>query len=335
MKMAKLLGVLSLLTVLALVVISCGQAAQPTAVPTKSPVSTPTTFPTAVPTTGATAPTPAPAPTTVKSTPTTAPTTQAPQPAPSVKAVFGSFNVNPDKIGGIEYPAKKPDFSITPRAGGVLKHAGALVWPHFDYTIDSTSAIVTAVAPVYSKLVVCKGTLEMSTPNALGCEPGPQLAESWTVSADGKVWTFNLRKGVKWQNVAPVSGRELTSSDIKWAYDKFMQGGPAQGGFSLVDKMETPDKYTVTVTLKSPYAAFLEEGPAGVSAYIPPKEVADKDGDFKKTVIGTGPFVIKQLYGKERVVYEKNPNYFIPGAPLLDGAELLVISDRQAIRAAY
>jgi ABC-type transport system substrate-binding protein len=193
-----LFKIVALTVITALVIAACGgDEDEPAATPTTAPRPTATSAP---------APTAAP---TVAPTATSVPATPTPQPP-----VFGAFRVDPGKIAGIEYPSSKPNFSLAPRKGGVFKHANALVWPHFDVTEVGASATVTATAPVYSKLVVCKGTLEMAAPNAFSCEVGPQLAQSWTVSGDGKTYTFRLRQGVKWHNVAPLNGREFTSADI-------------------------------------------------------------------------------------------------------------------------
>ncbi len=297
-----------------MLVTACGQSATPTVAPTKAPAETTA---------------PAATATVAKATPTTVPT------ATPQKPVYGSFRTDPNKILAIEYPYNKPDFSTTPKPGGVLKEAHNSAWPHLDVTVNTAPAAVPAVAPVYSKLVVCRNTVEMARADSNGCEIGPQLAKSWEVSNNGKVWTFHLVQGIKWQNLPPVNGRDLTADDIKWSYEKFQQGGPSKDPFSVVDKIEATDKYTVQITLKTPFAMFLEEGPAGVYAYIVPHEIADKDGDFKNAAVGSGPFQISQITGKERIVYQKNPNYFVPGAPLMSGMELLIIADPQAIRAAY
>jgi peptide/nickel transport system substrate-binding protein len=81
-----------------------------------------------------------------------------------------------------------------------------------------------------------------------------------------------------------------------------MAGGANASTFSFVDKVDAPDKYTVVMTLKSAYADFLAEAPAGSYAYIVPKEVGDRDGNFRTTAIGTGPFLMKEAQGKEKIV---------------------------------
>ncbi len=328
-----LLKSLGVIGALALVTAACGQAAAPTVAP-PTPAATRTAAPTAT-TTAVPAPTSPAAVATATPAPKATPTFTTAPPTPRPAAVFGQLNVNANKIAGLTYPFSKPDFSLQPVKGGALKHASASVWPHFDPIQSTAGGVSIAVAPVYSRLIVCRGTLDQTSPGVWGCELGPQLASSWDTSPDGKTYTFHLRQGVKWQNLPPLNGRELTASDVKWSFEQFMKAGPVQAAFSLVDKMETPDSYTLKITLKSVFVDFLEEGPANLAAYILPHEVAEKDGDFKKTLVGTGPFQVKTIVGKERIVYQKNPAYFVPGAPFLDGIDYQIIADAVTTRAAF
>ena len=77
----------------------------------------------------------------------------------------------------------------------------------------------------------------------------PWLAESWKMSEDGRQWTFNLRKGVKWHN-----GDPFTSADVKFSFERFISDA-AKSSWSpmhrqTVDQIETPDDYTVRVLAK-------------------------------------------------------------------------------------
>ena len=100
---------------------------------------------------------------------------------------------------------------------------------------------------VYSHLVRYK-------PGSVDIEP--DLAVSWTISRDGKVYTFNLRKGVKWHK--EFGG--FTAKDVKYSIERTLDPktkSPNAGDFSLVDKVEVIDDYTVRIFLKEPYAPFL------------------------------------------------------------------------------
>src|SRR5260370_18256874 len=98
--------------------------------------------------------------------------------------------------------------------------------------------------------------------------PGTQpvendLAESWQRTND-TTYVFKLRKGVRWHNKPPVNGRELTAEDVKYSYDRFLniKGNPNRYLLEAVDKIETPDKYTVRFVLKEPNPWFIDQLPA-------------------------------------------------------------------------
>ena len=323
-------------TVAVLILVGCGQGSAPTSTPTKAtptatqPAATSIAQATATsrPTGGGTAVVPTPTPVAA------VPTATAVLPTPTASPVFGRFNVNPDKIL-VRYPFSKPDFSVTPKRGGVLVGNNNFPWPHFDVTSTSSAGILGPLSPAYSKLLVCKGPLEMTRPNPTLCEAGPQLAESWEMLEGGKVWVLHLRKGVKWQNLPPVNGREFTADDVKWTFEYYKKGGPRATAIAPVANIETPDKYTVKITLKEQYPDFVYTGLAERYMFMLPHEIADRDGDFKKTIVGTGPFQVKQVQGKERIIYERNPNYFNPAAPLLDGIDYSIVLDGATVRAAF
>ncbi len=331
------LAFFTVLLVLITVVSACGGAAStPTSVPaTPTPTkaaASPTAAVTAPTATAAATPTQAPA---VTAAPTKAPVptaTQAPVQQPGV------FKVDPKNLKVIKYLYDTyPDFSLAPKRGSVLKVTSSIAWPHLDPSRALGSGINGVLNAVYSKLARCRGGAEMTKFDPYTCEVTPDLAQSWQSSADGKTWTFSLRQGVKFQNQPPVNGREMTSDDVVFSYDYYMKsgGGSYAAAFTAVDKLEAVDKYTVRITLKAPYADFLATIPAGVQSYIIPKEIQAKDGDFTKTMVGTGPIQVKQVFGKERILYDKNPGYFVPGVPFLDGLDYNIVVDASTALAGY
>ena len=182
------------------------------------------------------------------------------------------------------------------------------------------------------------------------------LAESWE-QPDALTYIFKLRKGVKFQDLPPVNGRELTSEDVKYSLRR-MAGWeipPAPktraerkkkgrrlgfGDFkhnyymAHVESIETPDKYTVVIKTKIPFAPMLNYlGSAW--AKIVPKEVVDEHGHFKLVSIGSGPFIVKEFRRDSHWLLERNPNYFKKGMPYIDSMRVNIVADESARLAAF
>jgi peptide/nickel transport system substrate-binding protein len=160
------------------------------------------------------------------------------------------------------------------------------------------------------------------------------LAESWEGSADFKTWTFKLRQGVKWHNVPPLKGRELVADDVKYAYEAYAKEGVQSFNFQEIDGMETPDKYTIRIHLKTPNTMFPQNVAEPVTVIFP-REVLEEDGDLKKRMIGTGPFIMKENERKVKVVLGRNPDYFEKGYPYIDEYRILSTPDAATRRAAF
>ena len=160
----------------------------------------------------------------------------------------------------------------------------------------------------------------------------PDLAEEWEVSADGTVWTFKLRQGVKWHR----GYGEFTSADVKWHYERLMDPNTpayAKTYLSSIDRIETPDPYTVEFHLKEPDATFLYVliGSGTGPGKITKKEAVEELGaDHRFNPVGTGPFMFKEHKLGEKVVLEKNPEYF-RGQPKLDYIEIYNMKEQTTI----
>ena len=160
------------------------------------------------------------------------------------------------------------------------------------------------------------------------------LAETWEGSADFRTWTFKLRQGVKWHNVPPLNGRELVAEDIKYCYEAYAKEGVQSFTFQEIEGMETPDKYTIRIHLKTPNTMFPQNVAEAVTVIFP-REVLEEDGDLKKRMIGTGPFILKENERKVKVVLARNPDYFDKGYPYLDEYRILSTPDAATRLAAF
>jgi len=116
----------------------------------------------------------------------------------------------------------------------------------------------------------------------------PSLAESWTVSPDGMVYEFALRKGATFHNGDPV-----TADDVKFSFERY-RGISAKTLRDRVAAIETPDPRRVRFRLKQPWPDFMTiyATPATGAAWVVPRKYVEKVGEegFKKTPIGAGPY---------------------------------------------
>ncbi|MBX3568084.1 MAG: ABC transporter substrate-binding protein [Rhizobiaceae bacterium] len=166
-------------------------------------------------------------------------------------------------------------------------------------------------------------------------EPGtttlrPDLAESYEISPDGKVFTFKLRSGVKFAN-----GREMTSDDVKYSLDRVTNPetqSPGAGFFGSIAGYDdvasgaskslagvtTPDPLTVRIELSRPDATFLHVMGLNFAHIVPKEEVEKYGADFGKHPVGTGAYSLAEWTTGQRLVFQKNPDYWRAGVPYLD-----------------
>ena len=230
------------------------------------------------------------------------------------------------------YPAWMPPSDKPPKRGGILTRVTATDPPVLDPRLTNSVGLFQMATLTYNRLLRYPFTDEARDNKDLTLKG--DLAESWEGSADFKTWTFKLRQGVKWHNVPPLKGRELVAEDVKYAYEAYAKEGVQSFTFQEIDGMETPDKYTLRIHLKTPNTMFPQNVAEPV-AVIFPREVLEEDGDLKKRLIGTGPFILKENERKVRAVLVRNPDYFEKGYPYIDEYRILSTPDAATRRAAF
>jgi peptide/nickel transport system substrate-binding protein len=233
-------------------------------------------------------------------------------------------------------PASYPDWippSTKPvKRGGTLARATATDPPVLDPRLTNSVGLFQIASLVCNRLVRYPFADEASGTTDLTLKG--DLAESWQGSPDSRVWTFKLRQGVKWQNVPPLNGREFVAGDVKYCYEAYAKEGVQAFTFQEIEAMETPDKYTLRVHLKSPNVMFPQNLAEAV-AVIFSREVLEEDGDLKKRMIGTGPYTLKENTRKVKVVLARNPDYFDKGRPYIDEYTILSTPDASTRTAAF
>jgi peptide/nickel transport system substrate-binding protein len=192
--------------------------------------------------------------------------------------------------------------------------------PSYDAHAEETFGVTHPIAPHYSTL------LRVDPFDKTGTKPVGDLAESWTVSKDGLVYTFKLRQGVKFHD-----GSDMTSKDVKASYDKILF--PPAGVKSLrkesyrsIEVVEAPDAHTVRFRLKYPESSLLLNL-ASPWNWIYKADLLAKDMHwYEKNIMGTGPFLFVEHVKGSHWVGKKNPNYWDKGKPYLDGFRAMFMS---------
>ena len=223
----------------------------------------------------------------------------------------------------------------TPKRGGVFRVRGEDATTGFDpHLFANHHRISTNLSFTHSRLVKVKAGPSVA-PGTLPIEG--DLAESWTQPND-RTYVFKLRKGVRWHPKPPVNGRELTADDVKYTYERFLaiKGNPNRSALGHVEKIEALDRYTVRFTLSEPFGWFLDYL-ANTVMWIVPREAVEQFGDLKRpeACIGTGPWMLERYEPNVRLIFTRNPSYFLPGLPYADGVEVTVDEDPSSRLAAW
>lgn len=185
------------------------------------------------------------------------------------------------------------------------------------------SAPIRAVSYIYEKLLWLRGDWWEDTAVI------PGLAESYE-QPDNSSIILHLRNNVRYHNAPPVNGRQLTSADVGWNID-YDQKKALLRHWGTTQKWSTPDSTTIRIDLASPYSALITEI-ADVHNVMFPREVFERDGDFSKTAIGTGPFMLGKYEPKVQVSWKRNPDYWRMGAdgkplPYADAVDQFIFAD--------
>jgi ABC-type transport system substrate-binding protein len=166
-------------------------------------------------------------------------------------------------------------------------------------------------------------------------EPGttalrPDLAESYEISEDGLTFTFRLRPGVTFHN-----GRELTAEDVKYSIERVVTPAtqsPGAGFFGTIagfeelqagaatelSGIEVLDPLTIEFTLTRPDATFLHVMALNFAHVVPREAVEEHGPDFGRNPVGTGAYKLAEWTLGQRLVFERNPDYWREGVPKLD-----------------
>jgi peptide/nickel transport system substrate-binding protein len=162
-------------------------------------------------------------------------------------------------------------------------------------------------------------------------EPRPRLAESWDISTDGLTYTFHLVRNALWHDNVT-----FTSADVKFTYEEALAKYHPRASVALkkcLDKIETPDAYTVIFKLKFPYAPFIYLHSTTEGAILPKHLLEGRNllnDSYISAPIGTGPFIFVEWVKGDHITLKKNENYWKKGQPYLDRIVIKIVPDANA-----
>src|SRR3954452_20591974 len=213
--------------------------------------------------------------------------------------------------------------AVAQKPGGVLKIQ------HWDSPAsmsiheEATYSTVLPIMGVMSNLVLYKQDVPQNSLQSVV----PDLAESWNWSEDGAELTFKLRQGVKWHD-----GKPFTAKDVQCTWDLLLgkgeaklRGNPRKSWYRNLDRVTANGDYEAVFHLKRPQPAFIALLASGYSPVYPCHVTP---AQMRQHPIGTGPFKFVEFKPNEHIKVAKNPDYWKPGRPYLDGIDWINIKDQ-------
>src|SRR5215469_1104308 len=209
--------------------------------------------------------------------------------------------------------------AVAQKSGGILKISFFDNPASMSLHEEATGAALRPMMGVFNNLVMYDQQVAQNRPDTII----PDLAESWTWSEDGKELTFKLRRGVKWHD-----GKVFTAADVKCTWD-LLQGrapetlrlNPRKAWYRNLDEVTTSDD-NVTFRLKRPQPYLLALLASGVSPVYP---CHVSPAQMRQRPIGTGPFKFVEYKPNEHIKLTRNPDYWRPERPYLDGLEFPIV----------
>ncbi|SFG65343.1 peptide/nickel transport system substrate-binding protein [Desulfotomaculum arcticum] len=202
-------------------------------------------------------------------------------------------------------------------ATGAQKSENVLVWgrggdsPVLDPAIATDGEAAKVTINVFDTLVEYKPE---------NTEVRPALAKEWSVSEDGLVWTFKLRDDVKFHDGTPFNADAVVYNFNRWMKkDNPLNNGECKywmymfNGYdedSIVKSCEKTGDYEVKITLREPSAPFIQNIAMFSFGIASPTALEKYGNDFFKNPVGTGPFKFVEWVPDDRIVLEKNNEYW-------------------------
>lgn len=194
-----------------------------------------------------------------------------------------------------------------PQYGGTLNVAFASDTKTLDPTFSINFSERQPLYLLYNTLLALKSDFSV----------GPELAETWELQDNGRSLILKLRKGVKFHD-----GTDFNAEAVKFNLDRRLDeklNSPQRGQLKgILVGTKVIDPYTVALQLKGPSPGLLGMLAQREGFMVSPAAAEKFGKDLATNPVGTGPFIFKEWVTGNRLVVEKNPNYWEPGKPYLD-----------------
>jgi peptide/nickel transport system substrate-binding protein len=216
------------------------------------------------------------------------------------------------------------------KPGGILRVHAIDTPPSLSMHEEVDAVPARAMMGVFNNLVMFDQHVKQNSTQSIV----PDLATGWSWSEDGTELTLPLRKDVSWHD-----GRPFTAKDVKCTWDLLtgkssekLRLNPRKSWYRNLIEVTTNGDHEVTFHLKRTQPAFLALLASGFSVvypcHVPP-------ADMRRHPIGTGPFKFVEYKPNEIIKMTRNPNYWKPGRPYIDGIEFTIIRDPATANLAF
>jgi peptide/nickel transport system substrate-binding protein len=183
-----------------------------------------------------------------------------------------------------------------------------------DPIASSDNPSIWAELQVYDQLV---------RPSKDGAKLEPDIAESWTISPDGKELRFKIRAEAKFSDGNPVTAADVVFSLKRAAGEK----SEWARFFKPITSYDIPDDHTVVMKLDKPFTPIVNNLALFSASILPAKLVQEQGDAFFDHPIGSGPFILKAWQRGQGQEFVKNPNYWEKGKPSVDSASVEVVPE--------
>ena len=212
--------------------------------------------------------------------------------------------------------------ALAQKSGGVLKVYHRDNPPSASIHEESTISTLIPFMPVFNNLVVYDQHQAQNSEKTIV----PELAKSWSWSADGKALNFKLEEGVKWHDGRPFTSRDVicTFELLTGKSSQRLRRNPRASWYRNLDYVSADGEYDVTIHLKQPQPSLLAMLASGLSPMYPCHVSMQQ---MRSRPIGTGPFKVGSFSEFQNIHLVRNPDYWKKGKPYLDAIDFTIVNN--------